>query len=117
MHSPQSEDRKNQQITPDFIVDVNDDGFITLNLNNGNMPELKVAPSFAEMLDNYKTNRDSLSRREKETLIYLRDKVGKAQGFIDAVRMRRRTLTILSAEAGANQESAKCSWDDNELSE
>ena len=83
-----------QQITPDFIVDVNDDGFITLNLNNGNMPELKVAPSFAEMLDNYKTNRDSLSRREKETLIYLRDKVGKAQGFIDAVRMRRRTLTI-----------------------
>ena len=58
-----------QQITPDFIVDVNDDGFITLNLNNGNMPELKVAPSFAEMLDNYKTNRDSLSRREKETLI------------------------------------------------
>lgn len=30
---------------------------------------------------------------------------------------KKRTITILSAEAGANQESAKCSWDDNELSE
>ena len=29
-----------QQITPDFIIDTNDDGTITFSLNRGNIPQL-----------------------------------------------------------------------------
>ena len=50
--------RSLQQITPDFIVDTADDGTVTFALNRGSVPELKVSPSFTEMVDAYKNNRD-----------------------------------------------------------
>ena len=42
----ETEGRNLQQITPDFIVDTNDDGTVTFSLNRGNMPELTVSTSF-----------------------------------------------------------------------
>lgn len=86
--------RSLQQITPDFIVDTADDGTVTFSLNRGQLPELKVSPSFAEMVEAYKGNPKSMSRQEKEALLYAKEKVDKAQGFIEAVRQRRRTLFI-----------------------
>lgn len=83
-----------QQITPDFIVDTADDGTVSFTLNLGNTPELKVSPSFTELLDTYRNNKASMSRRDKEALLYAKEKVAKAQGFIEAVKQRRRTLTV-----------------------
>ena len=84
--------RSLQQITPDFIVDTADDGTVTFALNRGSVPELKVSPSFTEMVDAYKNNRDGMSRQTKEALLYAKEKVDKAQGFIEAVKQRRHTL-------------------------
>ncbi|MBR1469360.1 MAG: RNA polymerase factor sigma-54, partial [Prevotella sp.] len=84
--------RSLQQITPDFIVDTADDGTVTFALNRGNVPELNVSPSFTEMVEAYKNNREGMSRQTKEALLYAKEKVDKAQGFIDAVKQRRHTL-------------------------
>lgn len=90
----ETEGRSLQQITPDFIVDTNDDGTVTFTLNRGNIPQLSVAPSFVEMVDTYKNNKKGMTRQAKEALLYAKEKVDKAQGYIEAIRQRRHTLYI-----------------------
>lgn len=90
----ETEGRNMQQITPDFIVDTDDNGNISFALNTGNMPVLSVSPSFADMVQAYKANRQSMSRRDKEALLYAKEKVERAQNYIEAIRQRRHTLTI-----------------------
>ena len=89
----EAEGRSMQQITPDFIVDTLDDGTIKMYLNSGDVPELKVSPSFADMVSAWRNNHKGMSRQEKEALLYAKEKVEKAQGYIDAIRQRRATLT------------------------
>ena len=86
--------RSMQQITPDFIIDTQDDGTVTFHLNNGEVPELHVSQSFADTIQEYQNNREHMSRQMKEALLYTKKKVDAAQNFIDAVKMRRRTLTL-----------------------
>ena len=90
----ETEGRNMQQITPDFIVDTNDDGTITFSLNRGNIPQLTVSPSFTDMIDTYKKNKANMSRSDKEALLYAKEKVDKAQGFIEAIKQRRHTLIV-----------------------
>ena len=86
--------RSMQQITPDFIVDTQDDGSVTFSLNSGEIPHLQVSQSFADLLKDYQKNKDGLSRQMKEALLYTKQKVDAAQNFIDAIQTRRRTLTL-----------------------
>ena len=86
--------RSMQQITPDFIVDTQDDGTVTFVLNHGELPELKVSQSFADSMKDFQQNKDSMSRQNKEALLYIKRKVDAAQGFIEAIRVRRHTLTV-----------------------
>lgn len=83
-----------QQITPDFIVDTADDGTVTFTINNGHMPELYVSESFADMVRKYQKDKARMNRREKEALLYAKEKVERAQGFIDAVKQRQHTLYV-----------------------
>ncbi len=86
--------RNMQQITPDFIVDTQDDGVVTFSLNSGEMPELRVSQSFVDTLQEYQDNKDNMSRQMKEALLYTKKKVDSARNFIEAINMRRRTLTL-----------------------
>ena len=81
------------QITPDFIVDTQDDGTVSFTLNNGDLPRLEVSQSYADLIRDFQTNKDHMTRQQKEALLYARQKVNAAQNFIEAVQMRRRTLT------------------------
>ena len=90
----EAEGRSMQQITPDFIVDTLDDGTIKMYLNAGDVPELKVSPTFADMVETYRNNRKGMSRQEKEALLYAKEKVERAQGFIDAVKQRQHTMYV-----------------------
>lgn len=83
-----------QQITPDFIVDTADDGTVTFTINNGHMPELYVSDSFADMVRKYQKDKAKMNRREKEALLYAKEKVERAQGFIEAVKQRQHTLYV-----------------------
>ncbi|MDE6011439.1 MAG: RNA polymerase factor sigma-54 [Prevotella sp.] len=86
--------RSMQQITPDFIVDTQDDGTVSFSLNTGEIPHLQVSQSFADLMKDYQKNKDGLSRQMKEALLYTKQKVDAAQNFIDAIQTRRRTLTL-----------------------
>lgn len=86
--------RSLQQITPDFIVETQDDGTVSFTLNHGEVPELKVSQSFADSMKTYQENKDNLSRQTKEALLYIKKKVDAAQGFIEALKVRRHTLTV-----------------------
>ncbi len=82
-----------QQIIPDFIVDTDDNGVITLSLNQGDVPELCISTSFLDILKQYDHSKGKgISRSEKEALQYTKQKIEKAQYFIDAVKQRRHTL-------------------------
>jgi RNA polymerase sigma-54 factor len=82
-----------QQITPDFIVDIQDDGTVSFRLNTAEIPELHVSQSFTDTLREYQNNKDNMSRQMKEALLYTKKKVDAAQGFIEAIKVRRHTLT------------------------
>ena len=86
--------RSMQQITPDFIVDTQDDDTITFTLNNGEVPELKVSQSFVDSMKEYQQNKEHMSKQTKEALLYIKKKVDAAQGFIEAVKVRRHTLSV-----------------------
>ena len=86
--------RNTQQITPDFIVETLDNGDVTFYLNNGDIPELSVSPTFVDMLSAYNDNKDSMNRQTKEALLYAKEKVERAQNFINAIRQRQHTLNV-----------------------
>ena len=86
--------RSLQQITPDFIVDTQDDGTVSFVLNNGEVPELTVSQSFVDSMNEYQQNKDHLTRQTKEALLYIKQKVEAAQSFIEAIRVRQRTLRL-----------------------
>jgi RNA polymerase sigma-54 factor len=46
------------------------------------------------MMKAYRGNKESMNRQQKEALLYVKEKVEKAQGYIDAVRQRRQTLRL-----------------------
>ena len=47
----ETEGRNVQQITPDFIIDTDDNGNVSFYINNGNIPELRVSSSFSELME------------------------------------------------------------------
>lgn len=90
----ETQGRNLDQITPDFLVDTADDGSISFTINHGNIPELTVSPSFVDMVDTYKADKEKMNRQAKEALLYAKEKVDKAQGYIEAIRQRQHTLYI-----------------------
>ncbi len=84
--------RNMQQIVPDFLVDTYDDGSININLNNRNVPELRMSRDFTEMVEEHTRNRANQSKESREAMMFLKQKMDAAQGFIDAVKQRQNTL-------------------------
>lgn len=84
--------RNLQQIVPDFIVETLDDGTILLNLNNRNLPELRMSRTFTEMVDEHTRNKANQTKESKSAMMFLKQKMDAAQGFIDAVKQRQNTL-------------------------
>lgn len=85
-------DKSMQQIVPDFIVETEDDGTITLTLNNRNIPELRLSKEFTLLLEEHTTNRENQSKESYDAFLFLKQKVDAAQGFINAIKQRQETL-------------------------
>lgn len=86
--------RNLQQIIPDFIVETFDDGSISVALNNRNVPELRMSRSFTEMIEEHTKNRANQSKESKEAMMFLKQKIDAAQGFIEAIKQRQNTLMV-----------------------
>lgn len=84
--------RNLQQIVPDFIIETYDDESINISLNNRNVPELRMSRNFTEMLEEHTANKANQSKESKEAMLFLKQKIDAAQGFIDAIKQRQNTL-------------------------
>lgn len=84
--------KKEAYITPDFIVQ-NNNGNLEVLLNQKNAPDLRVSSTFRDMLRDYdKSNKKDT--RQKEALLFIKQKIDSAKWFIDAVKQRQETLLI-----------------------
>ncbi|MCR4663802.1 MAG: RNA polymerase factor sigma-54 [Paludibacteraceae bacterium] len=83
-------DRQQTTVIPDFIVS-NIQGELTIQLNDGDVPDLKVNESYSQMLSDLSDNK-AKTAKQKETLRFIRQKVDAAHWFIDAIRQRNETL-------------------------
>ena len=80
------------QIKPDFFVETDAEGHITMTLNQGNVPELIVSPDAREKLKRYEAEKGNISRTEMEDLRFTRSYVVRGQIFINALAMRRESM-------------------------
>lgn len=80
------------QIVPDFVVETHDDGDVTVNLNNPQLPTLRISPHYARM---YEQQAKATGRKKKETTqaqMFLQMKMEAARNFIEALQTRQTTL-------------------------
>lgn len=80
------------QIKPDFFVETDAEGHITMTLNQGNIPDLTVSPDALEKLKRYEKEKDHITRAEMEDLRFTRGYVERGQIFINALVMRRESM-------------------------
>ncbi len=78
-------------IVPDFILE-NDEGQLTVMLNNSNIPELRVSSAYNEMFQDYAANKQNQSREMKDAVMFVKQKIDSARWFIDAIKQRQQTL-------------------------
>lgn len=88
----ESIDRTTNAIIPDFTVETDDGGNITVTLNNYDIPDLRVERSFSDIIETLGSKKSQLSKDEKNALSYARQKIDSARSFIDAMTARRNTL-------------------------
>jgi len=78
-------------IVPDFIIE-NDEGTLTVQLNNSNVPELRVSSTYNEMFRDFTSNKENQSREMKDAVMFAKQKIDAARWFIDAIKQRQQTL-------------------------
>ncbi len=84
--------KPDQHIVPDFVIRQLDDGELELIFNSLYAPELRVSKSYSQMLENYANNKGKADKKQKEALLFVRQKIDGAKWFIDAIRQRQETL-------------------------
>ena len=83
-----------QTIIPDFIIETDGDGGVTMWLNDGNVPRLHVNKEYLTQLQTYHDRGPRLSSAERAAFTYTKEKVDAAKMFIDTIRLRRNTLYV-----------------------
>jgi RNA polymerase sigma-54 factor len=78
-------------IVPDFILE-NDEGQLSVSLNNANVPELRVSSTYNEMFQDYAGNKKNQSREMKDAVMFVKQKIDSARWFIEAIKQRQQTL-------------------------
>ncbi len=77
-------------VIPDFFV-FNNNGFLELSLNSKNAPELRVSEGYKEMMRAYERS-EKRDKRQREAVLFIKQKLDSAKWFIDAIKQRQHTL-------------------------
>ena len=81
-----------EHVVPDFSIRIVE-GELELSLNGRNAPELHVSKEYSNMLKGYKESKDK-TKSQKDTVLFIKQKLDAAKWFIDAIRQRQQTLFI-----------------------
>jgi len=78
-------------VVPDFFI-YNNSGNLELTLNSKNAPDLRISEGYRDMLREYDKG-SKKDKRQKEAVIFIKQKIDAAKWFIDAIKQRQHTLT------------------------
>lgn len=100
-------------IIPDFFI-TNNMGKLELTLNSKNAPDLRVSEGYREMLRDYEKGSQK-DKRQKEAVVFIKQKLDAAKWFIDAIKQRQDTLINTMSAIMQYQYNFFVSGDETEL--
>lgn len=77
-------------VVPDFFI-FNNGGKLELTLNSRNAPELRISEGYRDMMKEYERGAKK-DKRQKEAVLFIKQKIDAAKWFIDAIKQRQHTL-------------------------
>jgi RNA polymerase sigma-54 factor len=77
-------------VIPDFFVH-NNGGKLEITLNSKNAPDLRISEGYRDMLKDYDRG-SKKDKRQKEAVLFIKQKIDAAKWFIDAIKQRQHTL-------------------------
>lgn len=77
-------------IVPDFFI-LNNNSKLELTLNAKNAPDLRISEGYREMLKEYDKGAKK-DKRQKEAVMFIKQKIDSAKWFIDMIKQRQHTL-------------------------
>jgi RNA polymerase sigma-54 factor len=77
-------------VIPDFFV-LNNNGKLEVTLNSKNAPDLRISEGYRDMLKDYDRSAKK-DKRQKEAVLFIKQKIDSAKWFIDAIKQRQHTL-------------------------
>jgi len=81
-----------EHVVPDFSIKIVD-GELELTLNGRNAPELHVSREYNNMLKGFKDSKEK-SKSQKDTVMFIKQKLDGAKWFIEAIKQRQQTLFV-----------------------
>ncbi len=76
-------------VVPDFFIFNN--GKLELSLNAKNAPDLRISEGYRDMLKDYSKG-SKKDKRQKEAVLFIKQKIDSAKWFIDMIKQRQHTL-------------------------
>jgi RNA polymerase sigma-54 factor len=77
-------------VVPDFFI-FNNSSKLELTLNMKNAPDLRISGGYKDMLKEYERG-NKKDKRQKEAVLFIKQKIDAAKWFIDAIKQRQQTL-------------------------
>lgn len=98
-------DRALNYVVPDYLV-TNRDGELELTLNARNAPDLRINDHYRDMLKAFHDGRHGrrASKKEKEAVLFIKQKIDSAKWFIDAIKQRQQTMMLTMGAILKHQE-------------
>jgi RNA polymerase sigma-54 factor len=89
-------------------------GKLELTLNARNAPDLRISEGYRDMLKDYEKGAKK-DKRQKEAVLFIKQKIDSAKWFIDAIRQRQQTLLLTMRAILDHQRAFFLSGDESEL--
>jgi len=98
-------DRAHNYVVPDYLVS-NRDGELELTLNARNAPDLRINDQYRDMLKAFHDGRHGrrANKKEKEAVLFIKQKIDSAKWFIDAIKQRQQTMMLTMGAILKHQE-------------
>jgi RNA polymerase sigma-54 factor len=98
-------DRAHNYVVPDYLVS-NRDGELELTLNARNAPDLRINDQYRDMLKAFHDGRNGrrANKKEKEAVLFIKQKIDSAKWFIDAIKQRQQTMMLTMGAILRHQE-------------
>jgi len=100
-------------VVPDFFI-YNIGGKLELTLNSRNAPELRISEGYRDMLRDYEKGAKK-DKRQKEAVLFIKQKIDAAKWFIDAIQQRQQTLLLTMQAILEHQRNFFMSGDESDL--